>query len=156
MIPFHPKTAQTRISPSAATCSLVPEACPERSRRAPVILTTVHCSLRSVFPAHNGPMMFELTIVTQRSSATPESLPKRLPTPGYLLLATGSRLLARGRPISPAFLTTNHYSLTTAFHAFPTTDHCSLTTVFTPPPYPFSPHPPIVSAPHPPCRFVKL
>jgi hypothetical protein len=96
----------------------------------------------------------------------------RLPAFPFPRSATGYRLLAPGCPLSPAFLTTNHYPLITAFTPLPM-PQAPTPPVFLPHPLllplrslfsgPFSLvpgpcfyHPPINSDPTPPCPFVKL
>jgi hypothetical protein len=96
----------------------------------------------------------------------------RLPAFPFPRSATGYRLLAPGCPLSPAFLTTNHYPLITAFTPppmppaptplsfYPTPLLLPLRSLFSGP-FPLVPdpcfyHPPHQFRPHPPCSFVKL
>jgi hypothetical protein len=180
MIPFHPTTAQTRISPPATTCSLVPEACPERSRRVPVLLTTDHCSLPSVFPAHNSPMIDQQK--TREQAIDKQTRIAPLPATAYWLLAIGHWLflapsplvfpiprsqatvhdprstapglsgLCFSRSLAPCFSVPSLLRLSN--HQPLLTNHC-----FYPPPHTQSTHPPGIEQTHPPmpfCETVKL
>jgi hypothetical protein len=83
---------------------------PRSFPRCALFLTTNHYPLTTVSPAHNGPMMFEPTIDDQTRTA-PTAAPSVpwSPSPS-VSWSLSFRSLA---PSLPAFLTTNHYPLTT-------------------------------------------